>query len=225
MAVFQHGFNFGNIDITSQKPSPTDSQTADDYQVDSLQPPVTLIKQFLSAKQQQLLMKEVASYPLERVEIEVYGKKHLIPRTQAWFGDPGCDYRFSKLQVSPLPWPAALSRLRHKLRVDHHFDSNAVLVNYYANGHDSMGWHSDDEPEIVSGSAIASVTLGAERDFVVRHKHNYTKVNFALGCGDLLIMHAGMQQVWQHGLPKRLKVTEPRVNFTFRKIVAGFYSR
>ncbi|MGX9460823.1 alpha-ketoglutarate-dependent dioxygenase AlkB family protein [Shewanella sp. A14] len=191
----------------------------------TLHPPVTLIRGFLSAKQQQLLLAEVEGYPLERVAIEVYGKTHLIPRTQAWFGDAGCDYRFSKVQISPLPWPRLLRRLRDKLRVDYHFDSNAVLVNYYADGHDCMGWHSDDEPEIVSGSAIASVTLGATRDFVVRHKYQHTKVNFALGCGDLLIMHAGMQQTWQHALPKRLKVTEPRVNFTFRHIVPGFYYR
>jgi len=277
LAIFQHGFDFGDLDMASSAPSssklssesslahsassqtldvqhansvaqqdvaapsqsaPSQSakkqsgknqsaknQSATDCQANPLLPPVTFIEGFLSAKQQQLLMKDVEDYPLERVEIEVYGKKHLIPRTQAWFGDSGCDYQFSKIRISPLPWPRLLGQLRDKLRLEHHFDSNAVLVNYYANGHDCMGWHSDDEAEIVRGSAIASVTLGARRDFVARHKHHHTKVNFALGSGDLLIMHAGMQQTWQHGLPKRLKISEPRVNFTFRHIIPHFYSR
>ena len=222
----QQGFDFGDFDTDKgTKTNLTADVNSPDIHHNSsaILPPITLIKGFLSANQQRILMNEVDQYPLERVEIEVYGKKHLIPRTQAWFGDKGCDYRFSKLKISPLPWPRVLSRLREKLDVVCQFDSNAVLVNHYANGQDCMGWHSDDEPEIVEGSAIASLTLGACRDFIVRHKQTQTKVNFALESGDLLIMHSGMQQTWQHALPKRLKVNDPRVNFTFRQITPFFY--
>ncbi|WP_418358302.1 alpha-ketoglutarate-dependent dioxygenase AlkB family protein [Shewanella basaltis] len=214
LSGLQHGFDFG----ASQAELEFDTQANH-----ALTPPVTWIKRFLSIKQQQLLLNEVAHYPLERVSIEVFGKHHLIPRTQAWFGDQGCDYHYSKLHIKALPWPNILSRLRQKLLTDHQLHSNSVLVNRYANGHDCMGWHSDDEPEIVEGSAIASVTLGVCRDFVVRHKKTHTKVNFALESGDLLIMHPGMQQHWQHALPKRLKVTQPRINFTFRHIIPHFY--
>ncbi|AZG37223.1 MULTISPECIES: alpha-ketoglutarate-dependent dioxygenase AlkB family protein [Shewanella] len=218
MTKFQHGLDFGD---------PHDGLTQDDIvearTKNQISPPVTWIKGFLSPKQQQLLINEVNHYPLERVSIQVYGKQHLTPRTQAWFGDPGCDYHYSKLHITALAWPKVLSRLRAKLLNDHQIDTNSVLVNRYADGHDCMGWHSDDEPEIVSGSAIASVTLGACRDFVVRHKQTKTKVNFALASGDLLIMHPGMQQHWQHALPKRLKVVEPRINFTFRQIIPNYY--
>ncbi|WP_372943209.1 alpha-ketoglutarate-dependent dioxygenase AlkB [Shewanella sp.] len=214
MSGLQQGFDF-------EAPHPQLERNTDVHH--PLTPPVTWIKGFLSAKQQQLLLNEVDHYPLERVSIEVYGKRHPIPRTQAWFGDPGCDYHYSKLHISALPWPKVLSRLRQKLFTEHQIQSNSVLVNRYANGHDCMGWHSDDEPEIVKGSAIASVTLGACRDFVVRHKTTQTKVNFTLESGDLLIMHPGMQQDWQHALPKRLKVTEPRINFTFRHVIPHYY--
>ncbi|MBB1425473.1 alpha-ketoglutarate-dependent dioxygenase AlkB [Shewanella sp. SG44-2] len=218
MAGFQHGLDFGELQNGLTQDTVVVPTTTN-----QISPPVTWIKGFLSPKQQQLLMMEVEQYPLDRVEIEVYGKQHFIPRTQAWFGDQGCDYHYSKLHITALAWPKVLSRLRAKLLSEHQIDSNSVLVNRYADGRDCMGWHSDDEPEIITGSAIASVTLGACRDFVVRHKPTQTKVTFPLASGDLLIMHPGMQQHWQHALPKRLKVTEPRINFTFRHIIANYY--
>jgi alkylated DNA repair dioxygenase AlkB len=215
---FQHGLDFGEPHGDLTQADAVEARTKNQFR-----PPVTWIKGFLSPEQQQLLINDVNHYPLARVAIQVYGRQHFTPRTQAWFGDPGCDYHYSKLHIIALPWPNLLSRLRAKLLNDHQIDTNSVLVNRYADGHDCMGWHSDDEPEIVSGSAIASVTLGAGRDFVVRHKQTKTKVNFALRSGDLLIMHPGMQQHWQHALPKRLKVVEPRINFTFRNIIPNFY--
>ncbi|MCL1141887.1 alpha-ketoglutarate-dependent dioxygenase AlkB family protein [Shewanella gaetbuli] len=195
----------------------------DDGTNNSITPPVSHFSGFLSAQQQSLLLAEVTLYPLTQLEITVYGKKHLIPRTQAWFGDEGCDYRYSKTLISPEPWPPILSRLREKLFQDCQLDFNAVLVNQYANGSDCMGWHSDDEPEIQPNSAIASVTLGACRDFVIKHKTLKHKFIYPLQSGDLFIMHPGMQQEWLHSLPKRLKVTTPRINFTFRRIIANFY--
>lgn len=189
----------------------------------SISPPISYYRGFLSDNQQQLLLDEVACYPLEKIKIEVFGKQHFIPRTQAWFGDVGCQYRYSKTLISPLPWPRVLSKLRQKLANDYALDFNAVLVNHYADGSESMGWHSDDEPEIEPNSVIASVTLGACRDFVLRHKSTQQKTSFALQSGDLLIMHAGMQQDWQHCVPKRLRVRQARINFTFRKIIPHFY--
>ncbi|GGP80132.1 alpha-ketoglutarate-dependent dioxygenase AlkB family protein [Shewanella ulleungensis] len=221
MSGLQKGFDF---DVPQTELALDADNVVVEYKINQqVNPPVTWVKGFLSAKQQQLLLNEVTHYPLEKVTIEVYGKQHLIPRTQAWFGDVGCDYHYSKLHINALPWPRVLSRLRQKLLSDYQIQSNSVLVNRYADGHDCMGWHSDDEPEIVTRSAIASVTLGACRDFVVRHKETQTKVNFALESGDLLIMHPGMQQHWQHALPKRLKVTEPRINFTFRHVIPHYY--
>lgn len=195
-----------------------------DESTENISPAVSYHRNFLSDKQQQSLLAEVAHYPLEKIQIEVFGKRHFIPRTQAWFGDIGCQYRYSKTLISPLPWPRFLGKLRQKLAVDYALDFNAVLVNHYADGRESMGWHSDDEAEIEPNSVIASVTLGACRDFVLRHNATQQKFSFALQSGDLLIMHAGMQQAWQHCVPKRLKVLEPRINFTFRKIIPNFYS-
>ncbi|MFP8843541.1 alpha-ketoglutarate-dependent dioxygenase AlkB family protein [Shewanella baltica] len=186
-------------------------------------PPITLVRGYLNAEQQAVLMKEAQTYPLSRPEIQVFGQFHAIPRQQVWFGDSGCDYLYSGLFISALPWPKYAHKLRDKLARDYGLASNGVLVNRYADGKDCMGAHSDDEPEIAYGSHIASITLGATRDFVLKHKHSQTKYNISLHSGDLLIMHWPMQNDWLHSLPKRLKIKEPRWNYTFRQLIVNFH--
>ncbi|MGS0676722.1 alpha-ketoglutarate-dependent dioxygenase AlkB family protein [Shewanella sp. 0m-4] len=185
--------------------------------------PYTLIKGYLNSAQQKALLDESATYPLNRPEVVVYGKRYPIPRSQVWFADKGCDYFYSGLFIQAEPWPKYAYKLRQKLAREFELNSNGVLVNRYADGHESMGWHSDDEKEIEPGSDIASVTLGASRDFFIRHKKTQQKISLSLDSGDLLIMHWPMQKEWQHSLPKRLKVTEPRLNLTFRRLIVGFH--
>ncbi len=188
------------------------------------QEPWTWIKGYLNPRQQSLLLTEAEAYPYERPEVTVYGKAHKIPRTQIWFGDEGVEYKYSGLLVVPTPWPYYANRLRHQLSKDFGFVSNGVLVNRYAGGRDCMGWHADDEDELVPGSDIASVTLGEGRDFVLRHNDTGEKRILHLESGDLLLMHYPMQQTWQHSLPKRLKQEGTRWNFTFRQLIPGFHA-
>lgn len=187
------------------------------------EPPLRIIRNYLNPAQQQALITEAEHYPLISPDIELFGKKFAIPRTQVWFGDSGCDYRFSSLLIQALPWPRYALKLRRKLAHDFGLSFNGALINYYANGRQSVGWHSDDEPEIVAGSDIASLTLGASRDFIVRHKTTRQRLTLQLNSGDLLLMMWPMQQHWQHTLPKRLKVTTPRINFTFRQLIENFH--
>ncbi|MCL1050975.1 alpha-ketoglutarate-dependent dioxygenase AlkB [Shewanella abyssi] len=185
--------------------------------------PYTLIRSYLNDAQQQALLTEAADYPMTRPELMLYGKSHPIPRSQAWFADKGCDYFYSGLFIEALPWPKYADKLRQKLNRDFSLESNGVLVNCYKDGTESMGWHSDDEKEIAAGSDIASVTIGASRDFFLRHKLTKEKILLRLNSGDLLIMHWPMQAHWEHSLPKRLRVTQSRINFTFRKLIANFH--
>ena len=97
------------------------------------------------------------------------------------------------------------------------FEFNAVLVNGYRNGQDTMGWHRDNEPEI-DATCIASVSLGATRTFKIRDRRNQSVLNVELGHGDLLVME-NLQDVHEHSVPRRAKVKEPRMNFTFRRLV------
>lgn len=188
-------------------------------------PPITLIRGYLNAEQQAALLQEAQTYPLSRPEIQVFGQFHAIPRQQVWFGDLGCDYLYSGLFIRALPWPIYARKLRNKLERDFGLASNGVLVNRYADGQDCMGAHSDDEPEIVHGSDIAAISLGASRDFVIKHKHSKLKYNISLHSGDLLIMHWPMQRDWLHSVPKRLKVKEPRWNYTFRQLIVNYHAK
>lgn len=190
---------------------------------EQLPAPVTYLKGFLSEHEQQQILSEVNSYPFEKPIITIYGKQHPIPRSQVWFADKGCEYQYSSLLISPQPWPSALTQLRQRLFDEFQINANGVLVNRYENGLDSMGWHSDDEPEIAKSTEIVSVSLGATRTFSLRHKERPVKQNFELERGDLLIMHKGMQTQWQHSVPKRLKVKGCRINLTFRQLVIGYH--
>ena len=97
---------------------------------------------------------------------------------------------------------------------------NSVLANNYRHGQDSMGWHSDDEPELGPEPVIASLSFGAERPFDFRHKRDHhLKHRLLLSHGSLLVMQGNTQQLWQHQLPKRSRVQAGRVNLTFRWIV------
>lgn len=186
--------------------------------------PITLVRGFLNVEQQQALMQEAQHYPFERPQIRVYGQYHPIPRSQVWFADKGCDYRYSNLFIEAIDWPKYAQRCRDMLTREFGLQSNGVLVNRYRDGNDTMGWHSDDEVEIKPGSDIASLTLGASRDFLIRHKQTKARYTIALTSGDLLIMHWPMQQEWQHSLPKRKAVSDCRLNYTFRQLVPNFHS-
>ena len=92
-----------------------------------------------------------------------------------------------------------------------------MLLNLYRDGQDSILWHSDDEAELGHAPTIASVSLGATRDFVMRRKDDHTvKETVALTHGSLVVMRGDSQSAWQHAVPKRARVTEPRINLTFR---------
>ncbi|MDF1764669.1 MAG: alpha-ketoglutarate-dependent dioxygenase AlkB [Oleibacter sp.] len=163
------------------------------------------------------LMSEIA---WQSGEVTLYGKSHYIPRLQAWLGESAYAYRYSGHTLVSETWPNSLSSLAQQISILSQCDFNTVLGNLYRNGQDSMGWHADDEPELGHFPVIASLSLGAERDFVLRPiGETRQSAKISLAHGSLLIMNAGMQSRWQHALPKRARCNAPRMNLTFRKIV------
>jgi alkylated DNA repair dioxygenase AlkB len=151
--------------------------------------------------------------PLKVESIQIWGKEVLMPRMTSWHGDVG--YRYSGKMFEPSKWTPELEAVRDNLNDVLGTNFNSVLVNYYRHGGDSISWHSDDEPEI-DDSAIASISLGGHRRFLIKNNQN-KKMEFLLGAGTLLVMK-NMQQNWQHSIPKTKKETEPRMNLTFRKV-------
>ncbi len=148
--------------------------------------------------------------------IVVYGKRHLQPRLSAWHGEKG--YRYSGLTLAPLPFTPLLDTIRRAAEEATGHDYNSVLLNYYRDGADSMGMHSDDEPELGPAPAIASISFGARRNFILRHKVTKETVSLPLGEGSLLFMGGALQAHWLHGINKTTRPIAARLNLTFRKI-------
>ncbi len=149
----------------------------------------------------------------------VYGKSHLAPRLSRWFGEPWMDYSYSNQTMKATPLTPLLLRIKADIEAKTGDHFNSVLVNYYRNGQDSNGWHSDDEPELGQNPIIASLSLGAPRDFHLRYKRDKSrKHTMSLEHGSLLMMRGTTQSHWQHHIPKRAKA-QGRINLTFRTIL------
>ncbi len=154
----------------------------------------------------------------EQHEITLFGRTVPTPRLTAWMGDAA--YRYSGIVNQPKPWPVALAAMRDRLRRELGVEFNSCLANLYRDGTDSMGYHSDDEPELGPQPTIASVSLGARRRFVLRHRGTREKWSWELGGGDLLVMRAESQRDYAHAVPKSARPIGPRMNLTFRHFLS-----
>ena len=158
--------------------------------------------------------------PWEVHRVRMFGREIDSPRRSCWIGDPGAAYRYSGIRHEPHPWPPLLLPLRERLVLETGVHFNSVLANLYRDGRDSMGWHSDDEPELGEHPVIASLSLGATRRFVLRHRLERSRRHtLELPDGSLLVMRGRTQVQWQHALPRTAKPVGPRVNLTFRRIL------
>ncbi|GAB4566073.1 MAG: alpha-ketoglutarate-dependent dioxygenase AlkB [Haliangiales bacterium] len=164
--------------------------------------------------------------PWRQDQICMFGNRHDVPRLHQWFADNGMSYTWSGIRMQAVPWIPELVRLQERLAesTGHHF--NTALANLYRDGRDTVGWHADDEPELGTNPVIASVSLGATRDFRLRHKtrRDLAAHTIALTHGSLLLMSGATQTCWEHCVPRRQRVTEARINITFRAVTAATVS-
>ncbi len=152
-------------------------------------------------------------------EVVMFGQRIITKRKTAWYGEKPFVYTYSKIAKTALPFTRELVEIKNLVEKISGETYNSCLLNLYHDGSESMGWHSDDEPEIERFSAIASISLGAERKFSFKHKSEKITESIMLENGSLLVMKGEIQQKWLHAIPKSLKVKEPRINLTFRKLI------
>lgn len=168
-----------------------------------------------------IVMSELIDEVRWRAEnIVVWGRTYPQPRLIAWYGDVGMNYTYSGIQLVPLPWTETLLDIKSRVEGATHMDFNSVLLNYYRDQRDSMGLHSDDEPELGERPILASLSLGEERIFILKHKRAKAlkPVRLKLASGSLLLMRGETQRYWKHGIDKETRPCGPRVNLTFRRI-------
>lgn len=151
--------------------------------------------------------------------ITIYGRSMPQPRLSAWYGDPGKSYTYSGITMCPSPWTHTLLDLKAKVEAVSGVMFNSVLLNLYRDGNDSMGWHSDDEPELGQNPVIGSLSLGGTRRFMLRHRSEKGwKHQLESTSGSFLLMQGTTQHYWQHQVPKTKRPVLPRINLTFRVI-------
>ncbi len=188
------------------------------------QPPLLLYRRCLEIERADALLACLEHEPQwQRPELTLYGRRHPIPRSQIWMGDPEASYRYSHQDFHPEPWHPAVRELRDRVQslVAEHDPSvrfNSVLLNRYLNGEERMGWHSDNEPELGEAPLVAAVSLGAERPLRFRYRHGPRQpFNVWLPHASLLVMGRGCQQALQHALLPRA-IPGVRLSLTFRQI-------
>ena len=178
-----------------------------------------LVPGFLDADSADAAFDELqATTPWEEQHLAMFGNIVAEPRLSSWHSD-GIPYAYSGVKRTPRPFTPLLQQLRDMCSAESGAMFNSVLVNWYRNGDDHLGWHADNE--IVNGPepVIASVSLGAERRFDFRHNETGQTVKVLLPHGSLLVMSGLSQQCWQHRIAKEPGLTGARINLTFRFVL------
>lgn len=180
---------------------------------------LTLIENFIPCSDQQALFSTLESQlSWQQDQLKLFGRMVSIPRLQSFMGDAGIEYTYSNLLMKARPWLPFMLTLKQQIETASCSQFNTVLANLYRNGQDSMGWHSDDEPELRRNPTIASLSLGEQRRFLLRPKGSKSaSVEIPLDSGSLLIMSGELQHYWQHSIPKTARKIQPRINLTFRQ--------
>ncbi len=162
----------------------------------------------------QSLIKEI---PWKNYEKVIYDKNIVTKRSLAWYSDESLKSDYGEGQV----WTKELLSLKNLVEETTQTKFNSCLLNFYHNGLEGIGWHSDEEAYPQEYSAIASLSFGAERTFYFKHKLTERKVAIDLEHGGLLLMSHPTQHHWLHSLPKTKKINSPRINLTFRVVDFG----
>lgn len=152
----------------------------------------------------------------ENDEVYLYGKHYMTERKIVWYGDENYQYKYSGHLKHAKSWNVGLFRLKQHIEKIVGQPFNSCLANLYENGHQGVGWHSDDEPSLGQEACIASLSFGATRKMSFKHKTADDKIDLPLQHGQLIVMHGETQHYWKHCITKSTKIIQPRINLTFR---------
>lgn len=199
------------------------------YPTDNLLPFDGIVNDFglVLNEDRALYQQLIEELPWQSDKVTLFGKTHITTRKIVWMGDSRAQgslaYSYSGHTRNVTPWHPAVFHVKqlveHKLaEIEVNADFNSCLLNYYPTGTDGMGYHADDEPELGSQPIIASLSLGATRKFVLKHKKAQHKVELYLESGQLIVMRGDTQQYWKHSITKTKTVHQGRISLTFRKI-------
>ena len=179
-----------------------------------------LTEYFLLPKEAALSSEDVQSLwsmrPARPHQIKFFGKLIDTPRLQQAYGK---DYKFSGTVSRGLPIPQFLRPLMSYLNKRLGVHTNMLLVNWYRDGEDYIGMHSDDEKQVKPGTPVITVSFGVTRDFVLKNKTTKERIVMPVENNSVLVMKPGCQQTHTHGVPKRKRVKDYRISVTLREFI------
>lgn len=141
-----------------------------------------------------------------------------LPRLNAWFADDGLRYSYSGLSHHGAGWLPELFAVKQRVEGASGAAFNSLLLNRYRDGNDSIGFHTDAEPELGENPVVVTVSFGSARDFVLRHRKTKATLTYRVGHGSLLVMGGTSQHHWLHAVPKTTEPVGERISLTFRLI-------
>jgi len=182
---------------------------------------IIYIPNFISSSESKKIYDDLINNPnWMQGTYQMFGKPLKTPRLLWAMRNESFDVPSSYNVTGNSIYSELVDKLKKKVEKRTKHEMNYAQLNYYRDGQDYIGWHSDSE--VKKGDLIASISLGAERKFSLRHKDYKTnkdipKYNFKLGNGSLLLMdYNTANKYWKHCLPKMKNVSEGRINITFR---------
>lgn len=176
--------------------------------------------EFLSQKEADTLFYQLdVSLPWRQGKVTLFGKTFDTPRLESLHVFDGKSYQYSGNTLVSHPFTEELKAVKNKIEAACGHTFNCVLANLYRDGKDSNGWHADNEKELGRNPVIASLSLGAERRFDIKHTATGVSKQLVLPHGSLLIMGGSMQHHWKHCIAKSTKILDQRINLTFRTLV------
>ena len=186
---------------------------------------IVFTERFLEQECASKVFKEMVKFASVSTKPEVFrrgGRLVEVDRRTAFFAKSGKGYHYSGVTKKPKPFGTgrfgrAVDRVRAKVEAHFGHEFTFCIVNYYRDGKVGLGNHSDDETDLDRKASIVSISLGATRDMVFKHKHGVMKdIKLPLPSGSMVEMRPPLQGKWTHGIPVRKKVTGKRINLTFR---------
>ena len=165
----------------------------------------------------------LTALPWQSDIVTLFGTTHVTTRQIVWMGTEDIRYHYSGHGRQAIPWSDTVFHVKQHIErllsnIGVTADFNSCLLNYYPSGTDGMGYHADDEKELGDQPIIASLSLGATRKFVFKHKKTQDKVALCLESGQLVVMHGDTQTFWKHTITKTKKVSTGRISLTFRRM-------
>src|SRR5437867_3176515 len=166
-------------------------------------PDILIKSDFFTSAQSARIFEQLKAQISWRQDVMRFGRREVLqPRLTAGYGDEGKTYVYSGIRNHPLPWTQLLLTLKADAEGFAESASNSVLVNYYRDGADSVGWHADNEPELGERPIIASLSFGATRTFELRRRTTGKVAKVPLTSGSILVVRGTIQRDWVHRVSK-----------------------